>query len=80
MSQVAFRLEHPAGTLPLLLRIQADERNRRAAQDWSSDRDGWVSANGWTIRPRQLDERHAADRRGWALDPVTAMVRAEGGS
>jgi hypothetical protein len=91
-AQLAFRLEHPAGTLPLICRAAADKRCLRAVCDWSREGPGFTSVNGWTVLPRQIDGCHASDRRGWvasapdgvaewwALDPVTAMVRAEGGS
>jgi len=86
--QLALRLKQPAGTLPLICRATTDPRTLRAACDWTREGQGWVSANGWTIRRahvgRERDGWAAFAPDGiaewWAADPVTAMVRAEGGS
>lgn len=86
--QLVLALERPAGTPSLLVRAHQDMRNLRADCDWARDGDGWRSSNGWTVK-RAWVGRH---RDAWAafapdgvaewgaLDPVTAMVRAEGGS
>lgn len=93
-AQLALRLEAPAGTPPLTVRAHADRRVLRADCDWSRDAEGWESANGWTIRPAYITQLEGSppEPNGWAAfgpdgcpewwaaDPVTAMVRAEGGS
>lgn len=71
-----------------MVRAAGDRGVLRAACDWSRVRDGWQSANGWTVQRAHVPgERHgwaavAPDgvAEWWALDPITAMVRAEGGS
>lgn len=88
MSQLALRLEHPAGTPALIVRANADRRCLRAVCDWLREGPGWTSANGWTVRRAHIGDRSdgwaafAPDGvpEWWAEDPVTAMVRAEGGS
>lgn len=87
-AQLALRLEMPEGTPSLIVRAHADQRNLRAACDWSRQGAGWTSANGWTVRKAHIGRRRdgwaafAPDGvpEWWAPDPVTAMVRAEGGS
>lgn len=86
--QLAMRVEHPAGTLPLIVRASTDRRVLRAECDWTRSGPGWVSSNGWTVRRAHV----GSDADGWAAfapdgipewwasDPVTAMTRAEGGS
>ena len=87
-AQLAMRLEHPAGTPSLVCRAATDSRTLRADCDWTREGPGWTSANGWTVRKawigKQRDGWAAFAPDGvpewWAADPVTAMVRAEGGS
>lgn len=86
--QLAMRLQPPAGTPALIVRAGQDRRVLRAVCDWSRHRDGWQSANGWIVRRAWVGEHRdawaafAPDGVGewWAHDPITAMVRAEGGS
>ena len=87
-AQFALPLERPAHTPALIVRAHKDRRVLRAVCDWSRDRHGWRSANGWLVKPAWVGEHRngwaafAPDgvAEWWALDPVTAMVRAEGGS
>lgn len=87
-AQLALQLERPAATPALIVRAATNRANLRAACDWRREGPGWRSSNGWTVRKAHI----ARERDGWAAfapdgvpewwaaDPVTAMVRAEGGS
>jgi hypothetical protein len=90
--QLALPVERPAGTPPLTIRAEARGLCvLRAECDWTREGAGWRSSNGWTVRPQTFGDEIAM-RHGWAAyapdgypewwaeDPVTAMVRAEGGS
>lgn len=88
-TQLALPLERPAGTPALMVRAHRDRHVLRAVCDWSRHAGHWRSANGWTVKPAFANGRedggwaaYAPDGVGewWAHDPVTAMVRAEGGS
>lgn len=87
-AQLFLPLERPNGTAALMVRAHQDRRVLRAECDWSRFADGWKSANDWIVKPawvgRHRDAWVAIAPDGvpeWgALDPVTAMVRAEGGS
>ncbi len=87
-AQLALRLEQPVGTLSLICRAHVDMRCLRSVCDWTREGPGWTSANGWTVkrahvgREREGWAAFAPDGvpEWWAADPVTAMVRAEGGS
>lgn len=87
-AQLALRLERPAGTPALMVRAATDRSNLRAACDWTREGPGWRSSNGWTVRRQWVGKNRdgwaafAPDgvAEWWAADPVTAMVRAEGGS
>ncbi len=83
MTQLAFRLNRP-GPLELAARVTAG--TLRAARDWRHGREGFESANGWTVR--LADTSGMAARciarapdglpEWWAYDAFTCMERAEG--
>ena len=86
-AQLALRLERPQGTPSLIVRAATDQGCLRAVCDWTREGPGWTSANGWTVRREWIGTQRygwaafAPDGvpEWWAVDPVTAMVRAEGG-
>ena len=85
-AQLFMRLAHEGPAL--IVRAHTDQRNLRAECDWTRVQDRYESSNGWTVKRAWMGrERHgwaafAPDglAEWWSLDPVTAMVRAEGGS
>lgn len=85
-AQLAMRLENTAP--PFIVRANTDPRVLRAECDWHRTAEGYESSNGWVVKPAWLGDHRDAwaafapdGVAEWAaLDPVTAMVRAEGGS
>lgn len=88
--QLVLQVENRDEPPRLVLSQRASARKLRADCDWTRFGAGWISANGWVVRPQEfggeIEMRHgwaayAPDGlpEWWAEDPVTAMTRAEGG-
>lgn len=91
VGQLVIPLDAGDTSRPLIAaRAGTGGRKLRADCDWTRFAAGWISANGWTVRPQTFGGE-VEMRRGWAAyapdgcpewwaeDPVTAMTRAEGG-